>query len=132
SPHARLRDRSVGASSVVQRGQTGEARSDLHQRRSGRRGGHCASSARHLGAAVGRPATARAFASGDRDDHVDLRGHSRGTCDPAKSLGAFTTIAIKEKSMNKPGRQAHWRQVYKEKGEKQVSWFQEKPALSLE
>ena len=34
--------------------------------------------------------------------------------------------------MNKPGRQAHWRQVYKEKGEKQVSWFQEKPALSLE
>ena len=34
--------------------------------------------------------------------------------------------------MSEPGRQAHWRKVYKEKGEKQVSWFQEKPALSLE
>jgi trans-aconitate methyltransferase len=34
--------------------------------------------------------------------------------------------------MNEPARQAHWRKVYKEKGEKQVSWFQEKPAISLE
>ena len=34
--------------------------------------------------------------------------------------------------MSEPGRQAHWRKVYKEKGEKQVSWFQEIPAISLE
>ena len=34
--------------------------------------------------------------------------------------------------MSEPGRQAHWLKVYKEKGEKQVSWFQEKPAISLE
>jgi 2-polyprenyl-3-methyl-5-hydroxy-6-metoxy-1,4-benzoquinol methylase len=34
--------------------------------------------------------------------------------------------------MSEPGRQAHWLKVYKEKGEKQVSWFQEIPALSLE
>ncbi|MFY9896541.1 MAG: class I SAM-dependent methyltransferase [Xanthobacteraceae bacterium] len=34
--------------------------------------------------------------------------------------------------MSEPARQAHWRKVYKEKGEKQVSWFQEKPAISLE
>jgi trans-aconitate methyltransferase len=29
-------------------------------------------------------------------------------------------------------RQAHWQQVYKEKGENRVSWFQERPAVSLE
>ena len=29
-------------------------------------------------------------------------------------------------------RQAHWQQVYNEKGENQVSWFQERPAISLE
>lgn len=29
-------------------------------------------------------------------------------------------------------RQAHWQNVYKEKGEYQVSWFQERPAISLE
>jgi len=29
-------------------------------------------------------------------------------------------------------RQAHWQQVYSEKGENQVSWFQERPAISLE
>jgi trans-aconitate methyltransferase len=34
--------------------------------------------------------------------------------------------------MNEFNRQAHWQKTYKEKGEKQVSWFQEKPALSLE
>ena len=28
--------------------------------------------------------------------------------------------------------QAHWQQVYKEKGEYQVSWFQDQPAISLE
>jgi hypothetical protein len=32
---------------------------------------------RHLDIAVGRRATARAFTSGDRYDHVDLGGHSR-------------------------------------------------------
>jgi ubiquinone/menaquinone biosynthesis C-methylase UbiE len=30
------------------------------------------------------------------------------------------------------GRLAHWQSVYKEKGENQVSWFQETPAISLE
>jgi 2-polyprenyl-3-methyl-5-hydroxy-6-metoxy-1,4-benzoquinol methylase len=29
-------------------------------------------------------------------------------------------------------RQAHWQNVYKEKGEYQVSWYQERPAISLE
>lgn len=30
------------------------------------------------------------------------------------------------------GRLAHWQSVYREKGENQVSWFQETPAISLE
>ena len=29
-------------------------------------------------------------------------------------------------------RQAHWQQVYSEKGESRVSWFQERPTISLE
>ena len=29
------------------------------------------------------------------------------------------------------GRLAHWQNVYKEKAENQVSWFQETPAVSL-
>jgi len=34
--------------------------------------------------------------------------------------------------MSEFNRQAHWQNVYKEKGENQVSWFQERPAISLE
>lgn len=34
--------------------------------------------------------------------------------------------------MSEFDRQAHWQNVYKEKGEYQVSWFQERPAISLE
>jgi cyclopropane fatty-acyl-phospholipid synthase-like methyltransferase len=34
--------------------------------------------------------------------------------------------------MSEFNRQAHWQNVYKEKGEYQVSWFQERPAISLE
>jgi len=34
--------------------------------------------------------------------------------------------------MSEFNRQAHWQQVYKEKGEYQVSWFQGQPAISLE
>jgi SAM-dependent methyltransferase len=34
--------------------------------------------------------------------------------------------------MSEFNRQAHWQNVYKEKGEYQVSWFQDRPALSLE
>ena len=34
--------------------------------------------------------------------------------------------------MSEFNRQAHWQQVYKEKGEYQVSWFQDQPAISLE
>jgi len=34
--------------------------------------------------------------------------------------------------MTDPGRQAHWQGVYKTKGEQDVSWFQESPAISLD
>jgi trans-aconitate methyltransferase len=34
--------------------------------------------------------------------------------------------------MSEFSRQAHWQKVYKEKGEYRVSWFQERPAISLE
>jgi len=34
--------------------------------------------------------------------------------------------------MSEFNRQAHWQRVYKEKGENQVSWFQERPNISLE
>jgi len=34
--------------------------------------------------------------------------------------------------VNTGDRQAHWENVYATKGEKEVSWFQENPALSLE
>jgi 2-polyprenyl-3-methyl-5-hydroxy-6-metoxy-1,4-benzoquinol methylase len=33
--------------------------------------------------------------------------------------------------MSEFNRQAHWQNVYKEKGENQVSWFQERPNISL-
>ena len=34
--------------------------------------------------------------------------------------------------MNNTGRQAHWENVYRAKGERDVSWFEESPALSLD
>jgi ubiquinone/menaquinone biosynthesis C-methylase UbiE len=34
--------------------------------------------------------------------------------------------------MSEFNRQAHWQNVYKEKGEYQVSWFQDRPVVSLE
>ena len=34
--------------------------------------------------------------------------------------------------MSELNRQAHWQRVYKEKDENQVSWFQERPTISLE
>jgi len=34
--------------------------------------------------------------------------------------------------MNTPDRQTHWQNVYMTKGEKEVSWFQEAPTISLE
>jgi len=34
--------------------------------------------------------------------------------------------------MGNLGRQAHWESVYQTKGERDVSWFQESPAISLE
>jgi 2-polyprenyl-3-methyl-5-hydroxy-6-metoxy-1,4-benzoquinol methylase len=34
--------------------------------------------------------------------------------------------------MSELGRQDHWQKVYSEKGEYQVSWFQEQPAVSLD
>ena len=33
--------------------------------------------------------------------------------------------------MSELNRQAHWQRIYKEKGENQVSWFQERPDISL-
>lgn len=34
--------------------------------------------------------------------------------------------------MTDPGRQQHWENVYRDKGEFQVSWFQENPGISLD
>ena len=34
--------------------------------------------------------------------------------------------------MSTPARQAHWQSVYQSKGERDVSWFQETPAISLD
>ena len=34
--------------------------------------------------------------------------------------------------MDSAGRQAHWENVYGTKGEKEVSWFQDRPAISLD
>jgi hypothetical protein len=34
--------------------------------------------------------------------------------------------------MNDPNRCAHWENVYRTKGEREVSWFQETPSISLE
>jgi predicted RNA methylase len=34
--------------------------------------------------------------------------------------------------MNDPSRGAHWENVYRTKGEREVSWFQETPSISLE
>jgi SAM-dependent methyltransferase len=34
--------------------------------------------------------------------------------------------------MNEPNRSAHWENVYRTKGEREVSWFQETPSISLE
>lgn len=35
-------------------------------------------------------------------------------------------------TMTEPGRQAHWEKVYATKGEQEVSWFEESPAISLD
>ena len=34
--------------------------------------------------------------------------------------------------MTEPGREAHWQGVYTSKGEREVSWFQDRPDVSLE
>jgi trans-aconitate methyltransferase len=39
---------------------------------------------------------------------------------------------VGKKAMNDVSRQRHWESVYATKGESEVSWFQETPALSLE
>jgi 2-polyprenyl-3-methyl-5-hydroxy-6-metoxy-1,4-benzoquinol methylase len=33
--------------------------------------------------------------------------------------------------VNTPARQAHWQKVYESKGEREVSWFEESPAISM-
>ena len=40
--------------------------------------------------------------------------------------------AVEKEAMNDVSRQRHWEKVYATKGESDVSWFQETPALSLE
>jgi hypothetical protein len=39
---------------------------------------------------------------------------------------------VGKEAMNDVSRQRHWENVYATKGESEVSWFQETPALSLE
>jgi SAM-dependent methyltransferase len=39
---------------------------------------------------------------------------------------------MEKETMNEESRRSHWENVYATKGEDQVSWFQETPALSLE
>jgi trans-aconitate methyltransferase len=39
---------------------------------------------------------------------------------------------VEEEAMQNESRQAHWEGVYTQKGESEVSWFQENPAPSLE
>jgi 2-polyprenyl-3-methyl-5-hydroxy-6-metoxy-1,4-benzoquinol methylase len=41
-------------------------------------------------------------------------------------------LRVKETFMSDVGRSAHWENVYTTKGEREVSWFQENPAPSLE
>ena len=40
--------------------------------------------------------------------------------------------AVRKEAMNDVSRQSHWENVYATKGESEVSWFEETPALSLE
>jgi trans-aconitate methyltransferase len=44
----------------------------------------------------------------------------------------LAVLRVKETRMSDVGRKAHWENVYTTKGEKEVSWFQENPAPSLE
>ncbi len=41
-------------------------------------------------------------------------------------------LGVGEDAMQSESRQAHWENVYTNKGENEVSWFQENPAQSLE
>lgn len=40
--------------------------------------------------------------------------------------------SLSESFMSEPSRKTHWETVYTSKGENEVSWFQESPAISLE
>jgi SAM-dependent methyltransferase len=44
----------------------------------------------------------------------------------------LAALRVKETFMSDVGRKAHWENVYSTKGEREVSWFQEDPAPSLE
>jgi trans-aconitate methyltransferase len=50
---------------------------------------------------------------------------------PLKS-GVYCGSYWMDDPMSDPNRQAHWQGVYTTKGEAEVSWFEESPALSLE
>src|SRR5437879_1399030 len=45
---------------------------------------------------------------------------------------AWNLHAVRKEAMNDVSRQSHWDNVYATKGESEVSWFEETPALSLE
>src|SRR3984893_12869584 len=48
------------------------------------------------------------------------------------SLPDLAALRVKEAFMSDVGRKAHWENVYTSKGEREVSWYQESPAPSLE
>jgi 2-polyprenyl-3-methyl-5-hydroxy-6-metoxy-1,4-benzoquinol methylase len=47
-------------------------------------------------------------------------------------LSSPAALRVGRSFMSEVGRKAHWENVYTSKGEKEVSWFQENPAPSLE
>ncbi len=50
---------------------------------------------------------------------------------PAKGISLLSK-AMENDHMSDLERQAHWENVYRTKGERDVSWFQESPAISLD
>src|ERR1700752_4024858 len=49
-----------------------------------------------------------------------------------RSLSDLAALRVKETFMSDVGRSAHWENVYKTKGEREVSWFQQNPTPSLD
>src|SRR5260370_18005057 len=66
--------------------------------------------------------------------HLGGRHNIRSPAIPGTCFGSAGTDvrAAGRETMNDVSRQHHWEKVYTTKGESEVSWFQETPALSLE